>query len=55
MRQAQLDPKVSKAHKEKLVLLGQLERPDHRARLELQDQRVPQVLMVMMVLLLLLL
>ena len=51
----QLDPKVNKARKGKLVLLGQLERPDHKARLERLDQRVPQVLMEMMELLLLLL
>jgi hypothetical protein len=55
VQQEQLDLKVSKAHKEKQVLLGQLERPDHKARLERLGQRVPQVLMEMMVLLLLLL
>ena len=51
----QLDLRDHKAHKEEQVLLGQLERPERKARLELQDQRAPQVLMVMMELLLLLL
>ena len=55
MQLEQLDLKVSKAHKGKLVLQVQLERPDHKARLERRGQRVPQVLMEMMVLLLLLL